>query len=263
MASVIREEGSAETVTGATTFASLHLPQPGDHSRWLVCALAVTGICTLAAASIAVLAPGLRPVLLREDGVIEMASVACLATVVLVAGAASAMWGLRIPLLAAGMIGFAELMDETSFGSRIFGFQPPALYGGGELDGFHDLLILAYRLLREVGQGLAWMWVGLMLVASLGIMMLALGQLRNGISNRRWWLADHVLIFLHLGFIGLAQVIDVATRSNALSAVEEMFEFNASLVLVLYISQQAHRSWAESMKPRRSGNASPAPSATQ
>jgi hypothetical protein len=45
------------------------------------------------------------------------------------------------------------------------------------------------------------------------------------------------------GFIGLAQVIDVATASNALSAVEEMFEFNAGLALVFYVVRQAYNSW--------------------
>lgn len=243
MASIVRQESSAET--GATTFAPF-FPQSRDQSQWLIYTLVVITFCTLAAALTAVLAPSARSVLLQEDGIIEMASVACLAAAVLGAAAASALWDMRAPLVVAGLIGFAELMDETSFGSRIFGFEPPALYGGGELDGFHDLLILAYRLLHDVDRSLAWMWVGLLLAASLGIMMFALAQMRNGIKNRRSELTDHVLLFLHIGFIGLAQVIDIVTASNALAAVEEMFEFNASLALVFYVAQQAHRSWAES-----------------
>jgi len=222
------------------------LPQSRDRSPWLVCALVAIGICTLAAALVAVLVPGVRPVLLHEDGIIEMASVVCLAMAALGAGSATAIWGFRLPLLLAGLIAFAELLDEISFGSRIFGFQPPALYGGGELDGFHDLLILVYRLLRDVNPALGWAWAGLILVASLGIMLFVLSQLRNGIRDKRSWLTDHVLIFLHIGFIGLAQVIDVATTSSALSAVEEAFEFNASLALVFYIAQQVHRAWTES-----------------
>ncbi|WP_353645295.1 hypothetical protein [Mesorhizobium sp. WSM2239] len=245
MASVVREESSAEIGTGATAFAPLLL-RPRDQSQWLIYALIVIAICTLAAALIAIMAPSARPLLLQEDGIIEMASVACLAAVVLGSAAASVKWGLHAPLLIAGLIGFAELMDETSFGARLFGFQPPALHGGGELDGFHDLLILAYRLLSEVDRSLAWVWVGLLLAASLGVMMFALIQLGNAIRNRRSGLADHVLLFLHIGFIGLAQVIDIATASNALAAVEEMFEFNASLALVFYVAQQAHRSWAKS-----------------
>ncbi len=95
-------------------------------------------------------------------------------------------------------------------------------------------------------RSLAWAWVGLLLAASLGVMTFALTQLGKGIRNRRSGLIDHVLLFLHIGFIGLAQVIDIATASNALSAVEEMFDFNASLALVFYVAEQAHRAWAES-----------------
>ena len=241
MASVVREESIAGT--GATTFAPFFLQ---SRDQWLIVPLVAIAFCTLAAALTAILAPSARSVLLQEDGIIEMASVACLTVVVLGVAAASALWGLRALLVVAGLIGFVELMDETSFGSRIFGFEPPALYGGGELDGFHDLLILAYRLLHGVDRGLAWAWVGLLLAASLGIMMFALTQLGNGIRNRRSGLTDHVLLFLHVGFIGLAQVIDIAGASRALAAVEEMFEFNASLVLVFYVAQQAQRAWAES-----------------
>ncbi|AWI60682.1 hypothetical protein AB395_00005505 (plasmid) [Sinorhizobium fredii CCBAU 45436] len=69
----------------------------------------------------------------------------------------------------AGRLGLAERMDETSFGAMLFDFQPPRLYGGGELDGFHDLLILAYRVLRGVSESWVVAWVGLVLVASVGI----------------------------------------------------------------------------------------------
>jgi hypothetical protein len=236
----------AEIASGATIVASTDspLPQLMNQFALLVRALAAIGTCTVAAALVAILVPGLRPVLLQEDGIIEMASVACLVAVVLGSGAAIAMWGLRAPLLVAGLIGLAELMDETSFGSRVFGFQPPALYGGGELDGFHDLLILAYRLLGDISVNLAWTWVGLMLIASVGVTLFALRLAGNGVKGVGSWFTDHVLVFLHIGFVGLAQVIDVATTSNALSAVEEMFEFNAALVLVFYVGQQVYNSWS-------------------
>jgi hypothetical protein len=186
----VTHDGSrrVEIASGTTVFVSTdsRLPQPMIQVGFLVAALAAIGTCTVAAALVAILVPGLRPVLLQEDGIIEMASAACLAAVVLGSGAAIAMWGLRAPLLVAGLIGLAELMDETSFGSRVFGFQPPVLYGGGELDGFHDLLSLTYRLLREISVNLAWIWVGLMLVASVGVMLFALRHVGNGVKGR--WL---------------------------------------------------------------------------
>jgi hypothetical protein len=238
---VIREENSSEPEMDASGFFP-HFLQSKNHALWAIVALACISICTVAATLLVVLAPGARPLLLQEDGIIEMASVACLAAALFGAVAASLRCGPRLPFLVVGLIAFAELMDETSFGSRLFGFQPPALYGGGELDGFHDLLILTYRLLREVNPGLAWIGVGLLLAASFGLMMFALIQLWRGIDEKRSWLADHVLILLHIGFIGLAQVIDVAAESKVLSAVEEMLEFNASLALIFYLAQQAHRS---------------------
>lgn len=235
---VIREENSVETGIGTAAFSPLFL-QSRNQTRWAIVALASIGICTLTATLAAVFAPGMRPLLLQEDGIIEMASVACLAAAVLGAVIVSVTWGgPRLPLLVAGLIGFAELMDETSFGSRLFGFQPPALYGGGELDGFHDLLILAYRVLRDIHPTLAWILAGLLLAASLGMMMFALSQLGRGVGERSSWLADHMLIFLHIGFIGLAQVIDVAAESKVLSAVEEMLEFNASLALLFYVASR-------------------------
>ncbi|WEX79064.1 hypothetical protein PYH37_004047 [Sinorhizobium numidicum] len=247
MAQITQERGRhAETASeaAAIALADPRLARSTDQSRLLVCALAAIGFCTLAAASAAVLVPHVRPLLLQEDGIIEMASVVCLAIAAFGAGAASAIWGLRTPLVVAGLIGLAELLDETSFGSRVFGFEPPELYGGGELDGFHDLLILAYRLLNGISSILAWLWVGLMLAVSAGAMLFAARQLGNGLRGAGSWLTDHILIFLHIGFIGLAQVIDVATDSRALSAVEEMLELNAAFALVFYVAQQAHNSWS-------------------
>lgn len=208
------------------------------HQRWLMAALALTGSITIASASIAVLAPGVRRVLLGEDGIIETASAICLAIAILGTGAISAIRGPRWPVLLAGLIALAELTDETSFGARVFGFEPPPLYGGGELDGFHDLLILAYRLLHDLSPVLAWLWLALIFVASAAVVLIALRQPANVVRGGGSWLADHVLLFLHVGFIGLSQVIDVATSSRALSAVEEVLEFNAALLLVLYVFQQ-------------------------
>lgn len=233
-----RSTGILDRAVPFAPFGS-RLPRLTHQSRWLVWALAVAGACTVASALIAIFAPSLRPILLQEDGIIEMASAACLAVVVLAAVSASVAWGPRMPLVVGGLIGFVELMDETSFGARIFGFEPPALYGGGELDGFHDLLILAYRLLRDISPGLSWVWVGLILAASVGTLLLAVKQFGTETARTESWIANHALIFLHIGFVGLAQAIDVATASGALSAVEEVLEFNAALVLVFYIIQQA------------------------
>jgi hypothetical protein len=205
---------------------------------WIT-ALGVVGIVTVASALGAALYPGIRPQLLQEDGIVETAS--ALTFLLAVLGSIYAMMrrGPSFPLVLAGLIGFAELMDEISFGSRIFGFEPPPLYGGGELDGFHDLLILVYRLARDLNPELAWLWVGALFAGSVIVALFALSQIWKGIRGGTTRLSNHVLLFLHFGFIGLAQVIDVSTSSHVMAAMEEVFELDAAIVLVAYVAQQA------------------------
>ncbi|WP_119390601.1 hypothetical protein [Taklimakanibacter lacteus] len=214
-------------------------PQRISEFRWLTWTVAVIAFCTAVMALTAILVPGIRGVLLREDGIVETGSVICLAGAVLGAGSASVAWGPRLPFVLAGFLGLVELLDETSFGARLLGFQPPPLHGGGELDGFHDLLILAYRLLADVSPGLGLLWVGLIAGASIALMLVALR-----LAKRAGWgagpgLSRYALLFLHVGLIGLAQAVDVATSSRALSALEEALEFNAALVLLVYVVQQS------------------------
>lgn len=211
-----------------------------DHFWFLACALALVGAVTVAAALAAIIAPGIRSLLLQEDGIVEMGTVLFLAAAVLGAAAATALRGPRVPLVLAGLIGLAEFLDETSFGSRLFGFEPLPLYGGGQLDGFHDLLMLAFRLLQNVSHSLAWLLVVLMLALSVGLVLVAVRQIARNIGGATTWLSGHALLFLHVGFIGLAQVIDIsASSSHALSAMEEVFELDAAILLAFYVLQQA------------------------
>lgn len=225
---------------GAAFAAAEPKPFAPSVPSWPVpCALAVVAVLTVAAAVAAVLAPDWRPMLLQEDGIVETATAAFFAAAALGAATGMMLYGFSVPLLLAGLIGFAELMDETSFGSRLFGFQPPPLYGGGQLDGFHDLLILVYRLLRDISQDFAWLWVGLILCLSIGMLLFALRLMAKGFTGSANPLSGHILLFVHFAFIGLAQVIDIATSSHVLSAMEEVFELDAAIVLVFYVLQQA------------------------
>jgi hypothetical protein len=207
---------------------------------FLVAAVVVIGAITCISALAAILDPGIRPLLLQEDGIIEMASAVVLFLVVAGSAYAICRWGLRLPFAIAGLLGFAELMDETSFGSRIFGFDPPPLYGGGQLDGFHDLLILVFRLARDFNADLAWLWVGILLAGSIALVAFALFRFWQGISLKALAPADHTLLVLHVGLIGLAQAIDFATHSHLLSAMEEVFELNAEILLGFYLAQHAY-----------------------
>ncbi|WP_432285660.1 hypothetical protein SLT36_02425 [Aminobacter sp. BA135] len=223
-------------------------PRRSGQIRFLVVALALVGAVTTAAALAVIVAPGIRHLLLKEDGIVETGTVLFLAAAVFGAAASTLRRGPRITVVLAGLIGLAELLDETSFGARLFGFQPLGLYGGGQLDGFHDLLILAYRMLRDVSHGLAWLLVALMLALSAGLVLLALRHIRQGMAGTTTWLSGHALLLLHVGFIGLAQAIDIAASSRALAAVEEVLEMNAAMLLAAYVVQVG---WADAA--RRSG----------
>lgn len=220
--------------------ADVDLTRGMDQFGLLLAAFLVVGTTTAVAASVAVWAPDFRPLLLQEDGIVEMATAVFFAVAVIEAGISMATWGPRLPLLLAGLIGFAELMDETSFGSRLFGFQPPPLYGGGQLDGFHDLLIVVFRLMHDLNPLLAWLLVGLMLVASVALVAFVAMQVLKGFRGDPKRLSTHTLLFAHFAFIGLAQVIDIsASSSHVLSAMEEVFELDAAILLAFYVLQQA------------------------
>lgn len=224
--------------------ANVDPPRGMDQFGLLIGAFLVVGVTTAITAFVAVRIPDLRPLLLQEDGIVETATAVFLALAAFGAAACLAMRGFRLPLLLAGLVGFAELMDETSFGSRLFGFQPPPLYGGGQLDGFHDLLIVAFRLARDVHPFLAWLLVALLLAVSVALAGFVAMQLFKGLQGDVRRLSAHTLFFAHVAFIGLAQVIDIsASSSHALSAMEEVFELDAAILLAFYVLQQAREAW--------------------
>jgi hypothetical protein len=230
--------------------------QPGtatEADRWTAWAIATAALCTVAAALLVLLAPSLRPALLKEDAFIETATALVLLAVVAGSAIAYAWRGPRPALMIAGLIGLVGLLDETSFGARLFGFTPPALYGGGELDGFHDLLILAYRLLGVLHPALGAVLLGLVLAASAASLLFAFGLMTRQSPGRIALLADHRLLFIYIGLIGLAQVIDIATTSSAFSAMEEMIELDAALVLAFYVAQQGVAAGRRPFRPQSLG----------
>jgi hypothetical protein len=46
-----------------------------------------------------------------------------------------------------------------------------------------------------------------------------------------------VLLVAHVALLGLSQLIDVVATSRPLSAVEEVLELNAAVVLAFYVAQ--------------------------
>ncbi|MCM2504398.1 hypothetical protein NDN16_12020 [Aureimonas altamirensis] len=94
------------------------------------------------------------PRLTMEDGVVESISAALFAiasAVALVRSMTSRTIKLQDRILLALLVPFCALLalSEISFGARVGLVSPPDMYGGGEFDGGHDVIILTLRLLRD------------------------------------------------------------------------------------------------------------------
>jgi hypothetical protein len=85
--------------------------------------------------------------LIAEDGVLETASAALflLAAWLAAAGLARAPEGAHRALWVVAPLALLGFLDEISFGARLFGWTMPALEGGGEFDGAHDVAIVLHR----------------------------------------------------------------------------------------------------------------------
>jgi hypothetical protein len=178
-----------------------------------------------------------EPRLAVEDGFVETASATLFA-----ASSAALAWTVwrsrqhattrreRAVLAAAAVGAWACATSEVSFGARLFGWEMPGLAGGGELDGFHDPVILAYRgLLPIIRQHpAAVLACGLLAFASLA----ALAWLaRRPVARWAGFVAaDPVYRRLGMaaGLLAFAVLLDLVP-SYRLSVLEEAAELTASL----------------------------------
>lgn len=118
-------------------------------------------------------------------------------------------------------------LSEISFGARHFGFAMPEMQGGGELDGAQDLVMLAYRALDNADMLLP----AAIIAAALIISAMAFAYRTGHAAQMIIWLrADHgrLAIFIALGVIGLAVVIDIIEIARF---AEETLELFAALLM--------------------------------
>jgi hypothetical protein len=157
--------------------------------------------------------------------------------------AVTARTGPRISLAVVGGIALIELLDETSFGMRLLGITPAPLPGGGELDGLHDLGVLAVRGLRS-GEPLLVLAVaaGGALIAG-GVVALVVVVARRG-AGVRATLAAHTLVLAHVLLVGAAQLVDATTDAasfSPISLLEESLELGSAVVLAVALAELAAR----------------------
>lgn len=188
--------------------------------------------------------PRLRGPLFGEDRLVETVTALCFLGA-FAAGTALA-WRIapgRRPLVATaaglGLIGF---LDEVSFGARMFGWTMPAMPGGGEFDGAHDVVVLTWRHLDRVDPVVG---------AAIGVCVMLLAALSARRRFARWlWTVSRYLrgdrgatmFALFVAALTLAALLDLEIGPlHGLGPVEELLELNAALALVLSILASAPR----------------------
>lgn len=188
--------------------------------------------------SLYVLVPGLRRPLFGEDRVVETAGALVLlaAFVVGLALLASGRSGrYRTLLMVSSAAGLLCFLDEISFGARLFDWRMPRLFGGGEFDGAHDLVILTYRLAARADTVVVGA-VGVSLAAiALACVLYWQAPLRR-LAPRIAADPAYGLFALFLLGIAIAEIIDLDIGFlEGLSPVEELLETNAGLALFLAV----------------------------
>ncbi len=108
------------------------------------------------------------------------------------------------------------------------------------LDGAADLGLVEGRTESDILRRVKVDVDRLMLVVAVALVAYATHQIAKSVGDTAGGISSHTLILLHFGLIGFAQVIDVATHSHVLAAMEEVFELDAEILLGFYLLQQAH-----------------------
>lgn len=185
------------------------------------------------------------PRLVREDGVFESVTAAAFGGAALIAAwICGTRWrGMdaleRLCLAVAGVVAGLAALSEVSFGARFFGWSMPAMPGGGQLDGIHDLVIIAVRWSRAATTEGFVLAAASVLVLSAWIVF----------ASRKWlWallrrtLRDTVFFALALTGVLLAAAVGLdAAHSRRLEVLEEALETAAGLVLLLALGTHARR----------------------
>ncbi|MEO3433031.1 hypothetical protein [Inquilinus sp. CAU 1745] len=197
-------------------------------------ALLAAGIIA-ALIAIVILFPASRTVLSTEDGVVEMAGASFFLTAAIAALYSLIRRGYATNfLLLPIVLGVVGALSEVSFGARHLGTPVPEMYGGGELDGAHDLIVLAARLLETFWMQTPYLTAGAALLA-IGILGAIVWRLRDALERAAGYLwIHHRLLYLFAAVLGLALAIDTAIQHPAMRPVEEIMEMAAALVLLFY-----------------------------
>lgn len=185
-----------------------------------------------------------RPGITREDGVAEWATALNFLATTAVAGFLAAKPGIlqnrRDRTAMAGIAAFALLLalSELSFGARLLGLEMPAMRGGGQFDGGHDVVIWTIREITALPPS-----IRLALTALAGLSIA--GAAAWGWRKRAWlggcawsFLAHPVRFRFAVAILLLAGgvILDLLPY-HRIGILEEMLELAASVALMMTVTK--------------------------
>ncbi len=217
--------------------------------------LLLVGVFILLATLFSIAVPAARETLFAEDRVVEWLTVVAFAAAFVVGirklrGGA----GSDLLLLAATLLAALAVLDELSFGERIFGWEGPLVFGT-KLDAAHDLFRIGQKVIKRYSDTPY-------LVAAVGLLVLgALAALLVARLRRRGWDLilgpELVLIGAAILCLAVAQGIDIHLRillSDILEPLyfEEILELSAGILFLFFALMRRSGQLAPMQPPRQS-----------
>lgn len=187
--------------------------------------------------------PELRHLVTHEDNLVE--NITALAFLVAVAGVVILLFKRRTPhrfrkwLWLIGPVALLGLLDELSFGQRIFDLNSVNFRGNG-IDAVHDFLLVGYESASEYARHQP-VTTGLIILSLLLLTGVAVWLARRWIIYRFTLSASREIWALFAVFIALiatSQFLDLEILSffrGFAVLIEELFEMEAALILVFML----------------------------
>ena len=184
-----------------------------------------------------------RPGITREDGVVEWATALGFLATAAIASYLAAKTGLlrksRDRIVMAGVAAFAILLalSELSFGTRLFGLEMPAMKGGGEFDGGHDVVIWT---MRKIAAAEPATQMALIICSGLGVAMAIAWawQRRAPLGKAISLLLEHSVRFrfaVTILLLACAVTLDLL-HYHKIGVLEEVLEFAASVAMLMTVT---------------------------
>lgn len=195
-------------------------------------------VCSCGAAGYYISEPSGRR-FVGEDGIVEWLSATLFAIPIGLSAIAYrsrlvTAWDARL-LGVVGVLSVACLLSELSFGARIGGFSMPAMRGGGELDGGHDLFMIVKREIDSSDEFRSHSTAIVCVIGGIGTMIVFFFRRTTNRSLKSIDIDHQYTFFLAaLLLLSIAVLLDLYETSTTM-AFEEILELAAATCLSLSV----------------------------